>query len=83
MTLHEHAQALTGLVRRFMAELRDYIQRMAAETPPEQIVERVLAGIAAIGAAALLALPNSRRREGVVLALLAEAMRFVGRRAPA
>lgn len=83
MTLHEHAQALTGLVRRFMAELRDYIQKMASETPPEQIVERVLAGIAAIGAAALLALPNSRRREGVVLALLAEAMRFVGRRAPA
>lgn len=66
-------QSMTDLAREFMAKLRDHLSQ-SADGEPEQFVERLIAGGAALAAVAMMALP-SRRKETIIAALLQAAVR--------
>jgi hypothetical protein len=73
-----HTQALTHLLREFMAGLREHLA--AEEVDPEQLADQLAAAIAAVTSALVLAWPLARRR-GVVGVLLALVHRYWARRA--
>jgi len=76
------SEALTKLLRDFMAGLRAHFTKVAAEADRDLMVDRVFAAVAAIGGAVLALLPLGRRRDGAAEALLAAAVRLWNRRHP-
>jgi hypothetical protein len=69
-------EALTGLLRDFMAGLRAHFAKVASEADRDLMVDRVFAAVAAIGGAVLALLPLGKRRDGAAEALLAAAVRL-------
>jgi len=80
MTRPTSSEALTDLIRDFMAGLRNHFTKVASDTDPDLLVDRVFAAVAAIGGALMALLPFGKRRDRAADALLAAAVRFWNRR---
>jgi hypothetical protein len=73
-------EALTTLLRDFMAGLRAHFTKVAADADRDLMVDRVFAGAAALIGAVLSVLPLGKRRDETAEAFLAAAVRFWNRR---
>jgi hypothetical protein len=74
------SEALTALLRDFMAGLRAHFTKVALETDSELVVDRIFAAVAAVIGAVLSALPLGKKRDDAAEAFLAAAVRFWNRR---
>jgi hypothetical protein len=74
------SEALTALLRDFMAGLRAHFTRVAADADRDLVVDRIFAAVAAVIGAVLSVLPLGKKRDDTAEAFLAAAVRFWNRR---